>query len=229
MQTRIGSEIYKPDSEARSESAGRVELARMLAGKSKVLAELATGARPVDADGRCTDVNPQGQLGVNLSGPPWGAALRRTIAAGSGIKPGANFEDRTPPSTALECFGVTNSFVIGPILIWNIPFDPLPHPFVAPLSRGYVVFRAHRTTGAISTDLEVRAWNVSMSETIENASRDIVTLGALAGNEATSTTDLFVRLRSGLNVVKLLFFCRTSGHEVMVDSWALEQRAKISH
>lgn len=53
------------------------DLARSIAGRTRWLHELATG----EASGRpCTPKNPQGNLGIDMSGPPWGSAPRHHIA-----------------------------------------------------------------------------------------------------------------------------------------------------
>ncbi len=229
MVSRIGDELYLPDDQVRSEAAGRNDLARMLAGKSRLLAELATGESAVAGEPGQTKPNPQNLLGVDLSGPPWGSALRHPLAWRSWGKTKSTVQAVSPPSTSLLASGVTNPVSLSPFVIWVRPHSKLPPGFFAPYSRGYVTYRAHRSAGAISTDLEVKAWNVTLGETAGDAMSDVDTFGALAANESTVESAVFVNLRPGINSIRLQFFCQTAGHTIVIDSVQLEQRAKRSH
>jgi hypothetical protein len=46
-----------------------------LAGRVRYLYELATGQAAIPTDGVVTPLNPQGRVGIDRSGPPWGDAL----------------------------------------------------------------------------------------------------------------------------------------------------------
>lgn len=62
------------DAECRSLAPARAKrLAYSLAGRARALYELVTGEPAVD-DGGATPLNPQGLMGIDRSGPPWGDA-----------------------------------------------------------------------------------------------------------------------------------------------------------
>jgi hypothetical protein len=82
------------DAECRSLAPARAKrLAYSLAGRARALYELATGEPAVD-DGGATPLNPQGLMGIDRSGPPWGDAhlhpvwtMATTANVGSDIYP----------------------------------------------------------------------------------------------------------------------------------------------
>jgi hypothetical protein len=94
---------YEPltNEECRSLAPARAKrLAYSLAGRVRYLFELATGA-PAYTDGASTPLNPQGQLGIDRSGPPWGDAHTHpvwvyavTAPIGSGVYPAVTSQYR---------------------------------------------------------------------------------------------------------------------------------------
>jgi hypothetical protein len=72
--TRVVSHEPLTDAECRSLAPARAKrLAYSLSGRARYLYEMLTGEPAVD-DGGATPLNPQGRMGVDRSGPPWGDA-----------------------------------------------------------------------------------------------------------------------------------------------------------
>lgn len=75
------------DAECRSLAPARAKrLAYSLAGRARALYELVTGEAAVD-DGGATALNPQGLMGIDRSGPPWGDAHLHPMWTYAGIAP----------------------------------------------------------------------------------------------------------------------------------------------
>jgi hypothetical protein len=71
---RVVSHEPLTDGECRSLAPARAKrLAYSLSGRARYLLEMLTG-EPAVADGGATPLNPQGRMGVDRSGPPWGDA-----------------------------------------------------------------------------------------------------------------------------------------------------------
>jgi hypothetical protein len=97
---RVVSHEPLTDGECRSLAPARAKrLAYSLSGRARYLYEMLTGEPAVD-DGGATPLNPQGRMGVDRSGPPWGDAHLHpmwTYAAtwsGGGIYPGQTSPNR---------------------------------------------------------------------------------------------------------------------------------------
>lgn len=87
------------DEEVKSNAVARSEIARGIGGKTRYLFELATGGVPAADAGLsapCTPRNPQGQIGCDHSGPPWGCAFRHTAVTGKVFDP-SNQADMNSP------------------------------------------------------------------------------------------------------------------------------------
>ena len=77
--TRIVSSSALTQSQVRTHSPALASIAESLAGRVRYLYELAAGVPAVADDGVVTPLNPQGRVGVDRSGPPWGDALPHPI------------------------------------------------------------------------------------------------------------------------------------------------------
>jgi hypothetical protein len=119
---RIVDNRLLTDDEVRSEAYGLHYIAAALAGGTAWLYELASG-EAASSDGAATPPNPQGQTGWDLSGPPWGPAIRHPIAWLGGLKPNAA---TGYGSTAVVGFSSDQPGLVGPWWIWNRPHDELP-------------------------------------------------------------------------------------------------------
>jgi len=98
---RVVSHEPLTDAECRSLAPARAKrLAYSLSGRARYLFEMLTGEPAVD-DGGATPLNPQGRMGVDRSGPPWGDAHMHPMCTygvvlpfGSGIFPAFNDDYR---------------------------------------------------------------------------------------------------------------------------------------
>lgn len=231
MANRNGDLLFLPREKVTSLAAGRAELARMLAGKSRWLSEFATGVSAVaEGAGNDTKRNPQSQLGHDHSGPPWGSAFRQPIAWRAFTRVSSGVQAPDPPATSSAIGNVPRLVVLRPWLVWVRPHARLDDA-IAPWSRGYVTFRTRRSVSTFphSTDMTVKAWNITKGQASDEGHADSINFGALAGTEATIESDVFVDLQPGLNLIGVSFQCTTSSHEMQILGVQLEQRAKRSH
>jgi hypothetical protein len=232
--SRIGFTGAVPDATVRSEARGGVEIIHQLGGKARVNYERAAGVSAVDGEAPIAPSNPQGDgPGVDLSGPPFGSALRHPIFWWSWLGDDADVQQPTGDKVA--------SFIGGLLLpamlrftVWNRPHAPTRDSSVykPPYSRALIVVRGHRTTGAGAAQLTGRARNVTMQETFQ------VEQTGTAGATTSSTTEtglfftsdgFFVRLLPGLNEIALTFLCTTVGHAIQLDAVAGLQTSKRGH
>jgi hypothetical protein len=232
MVSRVGSSRTLPDSAVRSQARGGVELAQQMAGKARELYELACGESAVEGEPPFTPANPQGEVGCDLSGPPWGSALLHPIFWWSWL---GDDTDVTQPDNDLIASSVGGSHqpAVVRAAIWVRPFaDVLPGGGIAPYSRGIIWVRGHRSSGGGAAQLIGRARNVTLGQTSLTAS------AASAGATTSSTTeidlftsadDFFMKLRPGLNEIELIFLCETLGNAIAIDSLSILQLAKRSH
>ncbi len=179
--SKVGRLLGLADSQARSEALAKVELVQGLAGNARWLYELATGA--VEGDGPpCTPPNPQGLVGVDLSGPPWGSALWHPIAIWGGAAPAlGNVTSRGAVLGGISSDRGSSVTLTG--RVWQRPYAQLPSGSIPPYSRGLIVFRGFRETGAGNVTLTLTAWT---------GNRD--------GDGATTATGLVLPGASGLGV-----------------------------
>lgn len=80
LQRFISTKSLTKDESISNAPAVADRVIESIAGRARVLWELATGQNPVADSGY--RLNPQGLRGVDLSGPPWGPALKHTICGG---------------------------------------------------------------------------------------------------------------------------------------------------
>lgn len=74
---------------------------RSIVGRTRYLYELVSGESGDDDDPPVTPRNPSGGIGVNLSGPPWGAAVRHTVWMTGGIVDSTTTAVTPPPIVRL--------------------------------------------------------------------------------------------------------------------------------
>ena len=229
MVTRVGDLIPLEDARARSLVAGRSNpIARSLAGACRVLYELIAGQSAVAGEEAVAGTNPQGGIGVDLSGPPWGPALLHPIGVWAGL---ADDADVIQPSPVLNVVGLPSTgglgvATTGPWRIKNRPHDAIDG-VVAPYSRGLVTLRAHKANATNGT-VVVRARNISLGEDMAAASTSI---SVTSTSETTFNlgTSFFVPLRSGWNDIQFEFFTSSSGASIIIDSLCVYQGAKLNH
>lgn len=178
MARRFGSWQFLTDDECRSEAFGVAKIIRSLVGRAAYLYELASGLPAGDT--HVTPQNPQGQHGLDLSGPPWGSAIRHPIAWMIGKKPS------TSTAYGQPCvIGVSSAApaVLGPWSIWVRPFERLPAGSIAPYSLGQLRMRAHNS-GAGTSNIDIAIENLTMQDLHEHP--DTGTYGSTGSYASTS-------------------------------------------
>jgi len=225
MARRFGLLRPLQDVDADSESDAVAFVIQSLVGGAAYLYELVAG-KAVSRDSRITPPNPQGEIGVDLSGPPWGSAIRHPIAWLGGALPNTAIGYGMAPACVVQ---PNARAVVGPWLIWVRPFERLPSPSIAPYSIGVVHIRAHDTgAGANFCDVDVR--NLLLS------TDPMPQLGALQfapGASESSITpvqgDIKVPLLPGWNILEIGFAHDDAGATVVIDSIVVNQVKKRSH
>jgi hypothetical protein len=128
--SRISSSEPLADSEVRSLApAVSRRLATSLAGRGRYLLELLRGDTAGFADDGATPLNPQGQRGIDRSGPPWGDAHQHPIWV-TEYANGTDVLGEVPTATLTtvgQIVGITARFFVRPFYV-----SPL-----APYSRAY--------------------------------------------------------------------------------------------
>lgn len=141
----------------RTHAPALASIAESLAGRVRYLYELTAGVPAVEADGIVTPLNPQGRVGVDRSGPPWGDALPHPIWIWEG----------TPASTgiygekviaALSTSGAKTS-VRARMIVRPFQLQPL-----APYSLGQLTVRGIRTAGAGTATATIRTYAGTVAE-----------------------------------------------------------------
>jgi hypothetical protein len=128
--SRISSSEPLADSEVRSLApAVSRRLSTSLAGRGRYLLELLRGDTAGFADDGATPLNPQGQRGIDRSGPPWGDAHQHPIWV-TEYANGTDVLGEVPTATLTtvgQIVGITARFFVRPFYV-----SPL-----APYSRAY--------------------------------------------------------------------------------------------
>ena len=204
--------------------AAMATFVRSLAGGAAYLHELVSG-RAVSSDSQVTPPNPQGEIGVDLSGPPWGSAVRHPIAWCGGMLPssaigyGAGAVLRAPA-------GQRGSITV---VFWVRPFEALQSPGIAPYSIGVVSMTGHRGAGAsVTVGLDARNLATSVGVVLPVATNQT----ALSVTEAVIVPvsgDLTVPLVPGWNTIVIGVDARIATFDAYIDSLVINQIQKRSH
>lgn len=124
-------------------------LATSLAGRARALYELASGAAGA-TDGGGTPLNPQGRLGIDRSGPPWGDAHTHPLWSTEFLESTAGVAGDPVYLASLTIIGQT----------YQVPTSLFVRPFRAyegaPYSRGAVQIILERIGGAGTATVAVR-------------------------------------------------------------------------
>lgn len=228
MVSRVNSGgIRPPDSAVRSQSPALAQVARALAGRARELWELSAGESAVDGEDAAIARNPQNLYGVDLSGPPWGSALRHPVAWFSGREPTANVEQPDLDDVGNVIVTATKPAIIR-MRYWVRPFATLPDPAIAPYSRGCVALRHHRKTGASTPTLTIRGRNLTLGQTWDTARSATFTASASEASEQFSNTFLVDQV-PGWNEVVFMVTTTTGGEEYVIDSLTIYNLVKRSH
>lgn len=223
--SKIGRDLWLTDAQVKSEAKAKLEVVQGLAGRAHILHELATGQ--VVGGSPVTPPNPQGMVGCDMSGPPWGSAHLHTIASMGGMKPAsASFTSR--PATYFPVTGITSERLYGiDWKIWVRPFDPLPSPGIAPFSRAYLLMSGFNGS-AVARNLAI--YGFSNYERFDDATSIAVATNATTTDDVyTVSQNFYLRLRPGHNVVKLRFRTDTTFGSFTITRLMLYHGVKRSH
>lgn len=205
------------EDEVRSLAPARARIPRALAGGTRWLWELATGAPSVADERAVTPRNPDGQTGANRSGYPWGPAFRNHLWSTTGGSEG------DPADVAFQ--RTLGTFDVGERKQWVARFRV--RPFVerplTPFSRGYLSIRCAAGSGAgtSSAVFKLARLETPDRQTSGTATTSSTTIGTQA--------DLaFVDLRPGLNTV-LITLDSVTTREIELYSLSLCQIVTRTH
>lgn len=229
MARKFGSLTPLRDVDADGESDAVARVIQSLVGGAAYLFELVAG-HAVSNDSQVTPPNPQGEIGVDLSGPPWGSAIRHPIAwcggmlANAAINYGPGSVIKVPPGTALS--------IVGPWRIWVRPFEHLPGESTAPYAIGEISLTGHEASAMAGVFLSVDIRNLSISSaplTQEKAFQ----IDSGTTTEGTYTTGFTptqprVRLVPGWNTIEI-GFSHDGTNDFYVDSIVINQIQKRTH
>ena len=215
MTVKYGSSIPLTDNQACSLAPARAEVIQSLTGNTAQLYELATGSKA--GDRAVTPLNPQGELGVDLSGPPWGSCLLTPIWTMSGKK----------PNTA-EAYGRRTICTVSSTSTqaWMNPIFVRPHAEfasgIAPLSAAQLAFIAY-LSAAGSVTLSLTWQNYTIGDDEQTTTFTV--------NSTSETTFLMaagtrIRLVGGINRIGWKFSSSASSPTVSIASMSLNVGVK---
>lgn len=194
MTARLFSRRFLPAAATQTHAHAYSETAQSLVGRTRFAWELATGASAVAGEVPMVETNPQGQIGVDMSGPPFGPALLLPVWEWVGQPDGG-----ISPSNYLSAVGTT-TVRLPQFSLWNRPHAVRPDG-LAPLQQ--MIF-SHRTQAGAGTSTRLTITFRNITNGTEVVYTRII--------NATSTVDYsetgYVPLAPGLN--SLMVFVRAS-------------------
>lgn len=214
---RIVSTEPLTDAECRSMAPARARrLATSIAGRARALYELALGTPAYD-DGGATPLNPQGSLGVDRSGPPWGDAHLHPVWVYA-----VTFNVVTPIYPAIRAIEVNGG--IGHIVRlrarwWCRPFQMAPG---VPYSRAYLRGMISRKGGSGTATATVRVYGPS-----GDSGPSTSTTGSTTGSDALGTA-AWTPMVPGWNE-RIIEIEQTSTTGSYIGPLSLNQIARRSH
>lgn len=226
MPSRIGAGLILPDSQTRSLSPGNAELARSLGGLPRELWELIRGESAVAGEEPITPTNPQGGIGYDWSGPPWGSAPVHPIAYFSAVR-------TTTANLAQPAARLTVGSKRPLQFTWHLhnrKHDALPQGYRAPYSRACIALRSFRSSGSATPTVTVKARNIfPLGQTVEEGVSDTYT--GPTGTEATERFSNLLRvdLAPGRNVLGFQFSHSGASTVIVIASMLLYNIVKRSH
>lgn len=224
MAKRFGGLLFLTDQEAQSEALGVARIARALVGGAAILNELVSGVAVSDAP--VTPPNPQGLIGMDLSGPPWGSAIRHPIAWIGGAK--AATADAYGMSGAIAVDN-TRPVQIGPWPVWVRPYERLPYPSIAPYSLGRLSFRGHiASAGAPVLSIVLENWSIAPASDSPTSVAETLTFNSMSEAAPSAGASPHLDLIPGWNDV---FMTITSNSAIVttIDSIVVNQIQKRTH
>lgn len=216
MPSLIGNPFPLHEDSVETNAEARASVIRSLAGMSRYNYEMAAGASVVTGESPCVPRNPQGKYGVDLSGPPFGSAIRHQICGVGGVKLNSNMYGEKSLCTVNS----SDPYVL-PMRFFNRAHAP---GSAVPYSRGYVVLRAYCVTGS-ALNLTVAARKILGSDSAARISAFSISSSTV---QVCQDDNMFFDLVPGVNSVELSF-SSTSSNSVSIISCSINQIVKRSH
>ena len=213
-QSRVGAKLHLSRDQVKTQAPAYSEVAQHTAARMRWVWEMAHGASAVSGEPAIADTNPQGEVGWDWSGAPFGNDLLLPIVTSSLWSPAANsrvrqeIEDLDSTLTAPR---------IVRMRIWQRPFASLPSPHIAPRSRAYLLAQAIATGGSCNVTFGLR--NTSMGGAAQTASVSIGTT-----TTAVTPTGIYLPMRPGWNQVDVTILPTTASRTVKMISLCLYNR-----
>lgn len=145
MTNALSSRSGLSDAQVKSLSPAYASILQSLAGRVRVLAEMAAGSSWFSVEGPVAPRNPDGLVGVNLSGPPFGNAVRHPLFVMGGCK----------TDVSGDCAGqrVVGNATTATALVVRVRYQArnFAKKQRAPYSRAYLCGTMFRTAGTSFT------------------------------------------------------------------------------
>ncbi len=226
---RYGSNDTLTDLQTASLATAGADVIRSIVGRTRYLYEMVAGRSGVSGEEAIAPRNPCGDIGVNLSGPPWGPALRHTVWCTGGIQETSTTVSRPP------------CLVTGIILTQYVSlYQSLQVRFfmrrysnwvrdtkIAPYSRLQLSYCAHSGSGTPTLTIE------KADSLINNASNDqyfsTVDSRAITTSSTHYVASELIRGRPGWNEMTFRFSSSSTATASTIVSMALHNVEKLEH
>jgi hypothetical protein len=215
---RLSSSASLQDIDTKSKARARARVLQSLAGRIYFLSELAQGRVTVTSGRASTPPNPQGLIGIDHSGPPFGSCFLHPLFTMGGCQ--ADVSGDAVGQREVGQFTSTSPLKI-PIRLYVRPFAMQAG---APYSRGYLVFRARRATGSGNITVTIRFRR-------HGASGPAMSVASVVGSSTTSNfepTAAWIDLAPGHNNVDVEF-SSASTTAIIVECFSIHNREERSH
>jgi len=217
-QSRLSSTLYLTNAATRGHAPAYSETAQSLVGRPRVAWELAHGASAVPGETPSIPLNPQGQYGVDMSGPPFGPCLLMHVAS-FGLNPDGNAITPLHPWNAINSSSPRRQGDF-PIRFFN-RFHAKREDGLAPLQRLFVMVRRSATSGG-NTNL---LWRIESRTTGDLKTGTI----SVVADTATNTTLSAVTCEPGINEIDVTLSRGSGDRIVQIHSLQLFVGAKRRH
>lgn len=157
-------------------------IAKSMAGRIRYLYELATGTA-AHTDGPGTPINPQGRLGIDHSGPPWGTAFPHPLWTAESTPPSGDIYGESPVVTVANgaIRTIRARFIVRPFQ----PGDRVPY------SRAYLAAAGRPTSGAGTSTVTFRLYD---GPGIDGTTSKTATLTSTGATSLTLSTALYTSI-----------------------------------
>lgn len=221
---RVVSSEPLATSQVKSLAPAAYEIARSMAGRVRYLYELATGASAVVGDGGATPLNPQGRLGIDHSGPPWGAAFQHPLWVIEGLPPIAASSTEVFGESPILKLATQNQTLRLLARFYVRPFQPTA---LAPYSRGYLTLSATRVGGAGTATADVKIYDSNTADPAVGVRSSTLTCtsSTVASNIAA---EIYTQLEPGY-CERLIEVKLTSSTAMQIEYGSINQIVRRSH